>query len=220
MIDALITARGGSKRLPKKNIRNFCGKPLISWTIEAAKNSKFIREIYVSTDSEEIAEISIKYGAKIPSLRSAQLSRDDTSSVDVVLDFKKYIESDEILLLQPTSPLRTTTYINQFMELIREKKPSQCVSVVDIKNKLNFCYEFKNHLTKFEHKDELTYLMPNGALYYTKFDILEKERKFISKSALYFIMPEIHSIDIDTIDDWNIAKSIMIIKNSNKLDQI
>ncbi len=220
MIDALITARGGSKRLPKKNFRNFCGKPLISWTIEAAKNSKFISKIYVSTDSEEIAEIAIKYGAKIPSLRSDELSRDNSSSVDVVLDFQKYIDSDEILLLQPTSPLRTTDYINQFMELIREKKPLQCVSVVDIKNKLNFCYEYEKFFRKFELKDEIRYLIPNGAMYYTKFDILEKERKFISKSSLYFIMPEIHSIDIDTIDDWNIAKSIMLLKEGEKLDKL
>jgi len=220
MIDALITARGGSKRLPRKNIRNFCGKPLIYWTIEAAKNSKFIREVYVSTDSEEIAEISLKYGAKITCLRSEELSRDDTSSVDVVLDFKKYIDSDEILLLQPTSPLRTTDYINQFMELITEKKPSQCVSVVNIKNKVNFCYEHKNFFKKFELKDGIRYLIPNGAMYYTKFATLEKERTFINKACLYFIMPEIYSIDIDTLDDWNIAKSIMYLKNKNKLDDI
>ena len=220
MINALITARGGSKRLPGKNIRNFCGKPLISWTIEAAKKSRFIGEIFVSTDSQEIADISIKYGAKIKNLRSDELSRDNTSSVDVVLDFKKYIDSDEILLLQPTSPLRTKDFINKFMEFINEKKPSQCVSVVDIKNKINFCYEYKNYFKKFFPLDEIKYFMPNGAMYYTKFDVLDKERTFINESCLYYIMPEIYSIDIDTIEDWNIAKAIMLLKNKNELDNI
>ncbi len=220
MIDALITARGGSKWLLNKNIKNFCGKPLISWTIEAAKNSRFIRETFVSTDSNEIAEIAIKYGAKIISLRSEKLSRDDTSSVDVVLDFKKNIDSDEILLLQPTSPLRTTDFINKFMELINEKNPSQCVSVVDIQSKLNFCYEYRNYFKKFLLDDQIKYFMPNGAMYYTKFDILDKERTFINESCLYYIMPEIYSIDIDTIDDWNLAKSIMLLKNKNQLDKI
>ena len=136
------------------------------------------------------------------------------------MDFKKHVCSDEILLLQPTSPLRNKNFINQFIELILEKKPSQCVSVMDIKNKLNFCYEHKKLFKKFEFKDETKYLVPNGAMYYTKFDALAREKTFIGKECLYFIMPEIYSIDIDTIDDWNIAKSIMLLKIKNKLEQM
>ena len=220
MIDALITARGGSKRLPNKNIKNFCGKPLIVWTIEAAKKSKYIREIYVSTDSEKIAEISMQYGAKIPSLRSYELSQDITSSVDVVLDFKKNIDSDEILLLQPTSPLRNTDFIDDFLELIFDKKPSQCVSVVDLSIKIKLCYEFRNYLKKLETNNEIKYFVPNGAMYYTKFEVLENEKTFITQSCLHYPMPEIFSIDIDTIDDWNMAKAIKFLIENNKIEDL
>ncbi len=79
LLNVLITARGGSKRLPGKNLKNLCGKPLIAWSIEAAKNSRFINKIYVSTDSKEISEVSKKYGAIVPRLRSKSLSMDNTA---------------------------------------------------------------------------------------------------------------------------------------------
>ena len=82
LLNVLITARGGSKRLPGKNIKNLCGKPLIAWTIEAAKQSSWIKNIYVSTDCQEIAEVSKKYGAIVPRLRSKSLSEDNTTSFD------------------------------------------------------------------------------------------------------------------------------------------
>ena len=118
---AIIPARGGSKGLPNKNIKLLLDKPLIAWTIEQAKNSKFIDEIHVSTDSPNIAKISEEYGIKVPSLRPENLAQDNSSSADVV-DYiiKKYEEQnqffDYIILLQPTSPLRKKN------DMIKQKK--------------------------------------------------------------------------------------------------
>ena len=112
---AFIPARGDSKRLPGKNIINFMGKPLIAWTIEAALKSNFIGdEVVVSTDNRKIANISKTYGATIPYLRPTQLSRDHISIVDVLIDYLGNLSEhpDYVVVLQPTSPLRTAFYID------------------------------------------------------------------------------------------------------------
>ena len=205
LINVLITARGDSKRLPGKNFKILCGKPLIAWSIIAAKKSCFVKEIFVSTDSKEIAEISKNYGAFVPRLRNKSLSQDDTTSVDTALDFSEYFndpkDGGEMLLLQPTSPLRFFYHINSFMQLVREKKSKQCVAVRDITK----FFLLANH--KFE-KNKKIYI-PNGSMYYTKIEILKKEKTFFSKSADIFVMDDFHSIDIDTQDEWNIAEACL-----------
>ena len=135
LVNVLITARGGSKRLPNKNKNNFCGKPLIAWTIEAALKSDYVNKVYVSTDNIEIAKISENFGGIIPRLRDKSLSEDDTSSFDTAIDFSEYFnEGDfgEMLLLQPTSPLRNETHINNLMKKVRANNLEQCVAVRDI----------------------------------------------------------------------------------------
>jgi len=115
---ALIPARGGSKGLPRKNILPLSGKPLIAWTVEAAKNSKYIDNCIVSTDDIEIAECAEKYGAEIPFLRPPNLATDFTSSNDVILHAIENIHDnyDLLVLLQPTSPLRTEYDIDNGIE--------------------------------------------------------------------------------------------------------
>lgn len=205
LINVLITARSGSKRLPGKNLKILCGKPLIAWSILAAKKSSFVKEIFVSTDSKEIAEISKNYGALVPRLRNKSLSQDDTTSVDTALDFSEYFndpkDGGEMLLLQPTSPLRFFYHINNFMQLVREKKSKQCVAVRDI-TKFSL---LANH--KLE-KNKKIYI-PNGSMYYSKIEILKKEKTFFSQSADLFVMDDFHSIDIDTQDEWNIAEACL-----------
>ena len=132
MIDVLITARSGSKRVPQKNIKLICGKPLIYWTIEAAKSSNSIGNIFVSTDSPQIAKIAEEYGAIVPRLRNAYLAGDNSSSLETVLDFKEYFYNDEMLLLQPTSPLRLYSHIDELMRLVKDNCYQQCVAVRDI----------------------------------------------------------------------------------------
>ena len=205
LINVLITARGDSKRLPGKNFKILCGKPLIAWSIIAAKKSCFVKEIFVSTDSKEIAEISKNYGAFVPRLRNKSLSQDDTTSVDTALDFSEYFnnpkDGGEMLLLQPTSPLRFFYHINSFMQLVREKKSKQCVAVRDI-TKFSL---LANH--KLENNKKI--YIPNGSMYYSKIETLKKEKTFFSKSADIFVMDDFHSIDIDTQDEWNIAEACL-----------
>lgn len=205
LINVLIPARGGSKRLPNKNIKNLCGKPLIAWTIEAAKKSSFVEKIYVSTDSEEIAEISLKYGALVPRLRSKLLSTDSSSSVDTALDFSEYFcnnsDSGEMLLMQATSPLRFSSHIDNFMQLVKNKNSSQCVAVRNVTKFFllaNKIYEKNNDI-----------FVPNGSMYYTKIDLLKKERKFFTNISDLFLMNDFHSIDIDTKVDWDIAEACL-----------
>ncbi len=123
---AIIPARGGSKRLPRKNVMNLAGKPLIAWTIEAALNSTYIDEVMVSTDDREIAEIAQQYGASVPFFRPTELATDLTSTFDAIkhtLDF--YAEMGEkydfSVLLQPTSPLRESRHIDNAINLLKTK---------------------------------------------------------------------------------------------------
>ena len=127
---AIIPARGGSKRLPGKNIMDLAGKPLIAWTIEAALNSKYIDRVVVSTDDQEISNVSIKYGVEVPFLRPKSLATDDASSIDTIINVLgeiKIIDQhyEYIVLLQPTSPLRTEIDIDKAIELLEKKVRTQ-----------------------------------------------------------------------------------------------
>ncbi len=205
LLNVLITARGGSKRLPGKNLKILCGKPLIAWSIEAAKKSYFINKIYVSTDSKEISEISKKYGAIVPRLRSKSLSMDDTSSFDTVIDFIDYFDDKksggELLLMQPTSPLRLVEHINNFMQEVRDKESNQCVAVRDVSKYFL--------LANLDIQNKQKIYIPNGSMYYSKIDFLKEEKTFFSPKSDIFIMDDFHSIDIDTQDDWNIAEACL-----------
>ena len=205
LLNVLITARGGSKRLPGKNLKILCGKPLIAWSIEAAKKSYFINKIYVSTDSKEISEISKKYGAIVPRLRSKSLSMDDTSSFDTVIDFIDYFDDKksggELLLMQPTSPLRLVEHINNFMQEVRDKESNQCVAVRDVSKYFL--------LANLDIQNKQKIFIPNGSMYYSKIDFLKEEKTFFSPKSDIFIMDDFHSIDIDTQDDWNIAEACL-----------
>jgi CMP-N,N'-diacetyllegionaminic acid synthase len=133
---AIIPARGGSKGIPNKNIMAICGKPLIAYTIEAGKKSKYIDEVVVSTDSDDIKEIAQKYGAKVPFLRPDELSNDSAKSIDLVLhaiDFYKSnnISYDYVILLQPTSPLRTFMHIDEAVEKLIKYDKTSLVSVCE-----------------------------------------------------------------------------------------
>ncbi len=204
LVNVLITARGGSKRLPGKNIKEICGKPLIAWTIEAAKKSNYVDKIFVSTDSNLIANVSLNYGALVPRLRSPKLATDDAKSIDVVFDFEEYFSTntkEEILLLQPTSPLRDFSHIDEMMKLVREKNFLQCYSVRDISKILKLA-------NLGDHKNNF---IPNGAMYYTKLEILRNEKTFFSNYAEKYQMSDFHSIDIDDFNDWKIAEACLKI---------
>lgn len=218
-IDAVILAREGSKRVPGKNIKIFCGKPLIAWTIEEALKSPSIRRVIVSTDSKEIASISTLYGAEVPFIRPKSLATSHTSSIDSIIHAIKKLRLDgDILLLQPTSPLRKVEDIEGIIDLYRHGKSFSSVSVVRAQDDRNPLFSINNFRlidqrefdqTKLE---EGNYYMLNGALYISSAKHICKNKSFITESTTGYLMPFNRSVDIDTNEDWGIAESLMELR--------
>lgn len=219
---AIIPARSGSKGLPKKNIKIFSGKPLIHWSIDAALKSDLVNGVYVSTDCSEISEISKKSGAQVPFLRPVELAEDHSSVLDAIKDMISKIdeinEDDYLLLLQPTSPLRTTEHINeslsQFFELL-EKDTETMISVMKAPQKMgwllsqteqyiDFCFQID---TSNPQRQKLpTLFLPNGSLFLLK--IKHIDSGFYNQATRFYEMSEDESIDIDTLEEFNLAEAI------------
>lgn len=216
---ALIPARGGSKRLPHKNIKDFCGKPLVSWTIEQAFSSRFIDKVVVSTDDEEIASVASNYGAEIPFLRSEELSSDDSPIIDTIIQsidwFKKRNESFDILiLLQPTSPLRSFNDIDKCIEIYLNEKPSSIISVSEEKKHLSMFFKIDNGyleslLNDFRFKDLPNIFTPNGAIFVSSVNNICESKSFYKGNILPYIMPSERSIDIDYEFDFKLSEFLM-----------
>ncbi len=212
----LITARGGSKGIPGKNIKNLYGRPLISWTIKAALNSVYIDRVIVSTDDQDIANLSLQLKAEVPFLRPIELSTDEASSIDVVLHALKQIpEAEEIFLLQPTSPFRTSNDIDNIFRLREYVGVATAVSVTQSEKPPEWMYKisgnrmlnFTNPPKKATRRQELEQIYQlNGAIYLATKEHLEKENSFISGDTFPYIMPRERSIDIDTMNDWKMAE--------------
>ena len=229
---ALIPARGGSKGLPRKNIRPLLGKPLIAWTIEQAKASKYIDRVVVSTDDEEIAEIARKYGAEVPFMRPKELATDEAKGIDVVLHaisfFEREYGNDFVLVyLQPTSPLRTTEDIdNALDELFNNPKAEAVVSVCECEHHPLWCGVLsedrcmKNFLQPEvlnKNRQELPkYYRLNGAIYVGKVFYIKKNKNFFGENTYAYIMPSIRSVDIDTIVDFKLAEILLKEKFEEK----
>ncbi len=210
---AIIPARGGSKRLPSKNILDLAGKPLITWTIESALDSKYIDRVIVSTNDNEIATISKKYGADVPFMRPNDLATDESTSIDVVLHsmdyFKKVGEQyDYIILLQPTSPLRTSQNIDESIELLQDKECNSVISVCEAEHNPLWCNtipsdgslcEFMDKSILNKRSQDLSKMFCiNGAIYLCNYQYLKKELSFFSSSkCMAYMMERSNSIDID-----------------------
>lgn len=222
---AIIPARGGSKRLPRKNVLPLGGKPLIQWTIEAALSSSYIDDVFVSTDCSEIAKTAENCGLKIPYLRSALLSNDTASSVDVVLDVIKYYHSknvnyDLVMVLQPTSPLRTLQDIDSAIEMLESKSATGVISVTECDHSPLWCNTLpednsfdgfiSKELSTKRSQDLPTYYRLNGAIYLTECSHVKKHKTLFPKKNVYaFVMDKKHSIDIDDEMDFKIAETLI-----------
>lgn len=219
---ALITARGGSKRLPGKNIRVLGGKPLIVWSIDVAKNIPEICDILVSTDDAAIASVCTDAGALVPWLRPAELATDTASSVDVVLHALDWYESengvvDGLLLLQPTSPFRTKKTMLKGIELFIEngRKPVLGVSPTHAHPmwtlKMDGDYVvpfFKEHGLGTRSQDLPTAYVVNGSFYLISPDELRANRSFIGlKTTPLIIESPQEALDIDTEWNWTVAEA-------------
>ena len=222
-IIAIIPARSGSKGLKDKNIKDLNGKPLIAYTIEAAKQSGVFDTIVVSTDSEKYAQISKEYGAEVPFLRSCENSGDKASSWDVLKEVlskldKKY---DIVILLQPTSPLRTAENIREALDLFFAKNATSVTSVCETNHPAFWCNTLDESLSLEDFIKE-EYRLPrqqlpktytyNGAIYIMKANNVINSN-ITTENSFAYIMDSKNSVDIDEELDFLLAESIIKQKN-------
>lgn len=222
---AIIPARGGSKGLPGKNIKDLCGKPLIAWSIEQAKACSSIDRVVVSTDDDQIAEVAKKYGAEVPFMRPAELASDTASTIDVIfhaLDwFEKYEDYQPvyILLLQPTSPLRTVEDIEGAIQTFKDKSARAVVSVCETdhhpwwSNRLPDDGNMKNFLRpdilNKRRQDLPVFYRLNGAIYVADTNYLREQNSFFGPNTFAYKMPKERSIDIDSGIDFELAALLL-----------
>lgn len=217
---AVLPARGGSKGIPKKNIRLLGGKPLIAYTIEAAKGVSAIDRLIVSTDDVEIAEVARAYGADVPFLRPKELAGDaapvSTAILHLLNAFPAY---DSVLLLQPTSPFRQKEDIEGFLSFAKRSAAKVCVSVTEVEHSPYWMYTVEDgHLKAVlpmpvEQMYQRQKLPPcyrlNGALYYAQTAYYKEHKTFLTEDTLGYMMNRRHSLDIDTEEDLVMAEWIL-----------
>lgn len=216
---AVITARGGSKRIPKKNIRAFCGKPILLYSIEAALCSGLFDEVMVSTDSEEIAEIARAAGAKVPFMRSAETANDYASTADVLLevlaDYKKTGQSfDTICCIYPTAPFVTAEKLKQAVLLLEEKDVDSVVPVVRYSFPPQRAFVLRDGFTvmkypehaKTRSQDLEPYFHDCGQFYCMQTSRFLEKKQIFTDRMLSIEMPETQVQDIDNESDWELAE--------------
>ncbi len=210
---AIIPARGGSKGIPRKNLKLLAEKPLIAWTIESALQARGIDRVIVSTEDEEIAVVAKQFGAEIPFMRPLALAGDDTPGIAPVLHAIEQMPSfDWVLLLQPTSPLRSVEDIEGIIQFCRSAGAPSSVSITEASKHPFWMYKQNDdksleplikNLREFTRRQDLpsAYVL-NGALYLARTDWLIQNQSFIGQETLGYVMPEERSVDIDKPIDW------------------
>lgn len=226
---AIIPARGGSKGVPFKNIKNLGSHPLIYYTIKAAKESKLITRIIVSTDDQDIADIGLKEGVEVPFLRPKELASDKAKAIDnYIYTIEKINETekasiDEFVVLQPTSPFRDSSDIDNAIEIFRQKKATSVISVVEAEHP-PFWYkkvdrdgvlkDLLNGENSLNRQEYLNTYIPNGAIYIFDYNTLKNRLSYYTEKTYPYIMSKEKSVDIDTFLDFDFAE-FMLIHNAN-----
>lgn len=229
---AIIPARSGSKGLKDKNIRKLNGIPLLAYSIIAAKESNLFYEIMVSTDSLKYARIAKEYGSMVPFLRSSKNSEDNSSSWDVVKEvlkdyLNKGVKFDSVCLLQPTSPLRRSEdIINGYKEILNsnvdaitsvcevDHSPLWVTTLDDTKSLKNL----RNKLTDVPRQSLKTYYRINGALYIRKIKYIGNNIELLDNTEIAYIMDKEHSIDIDSLEDFEYAEFLVRKMNNANIE--
>lgn len=225
---AIITARGGSKRIPRKNIKSFLGKPIIAYSIKAALESNFFDQVMVSTDDEEIAEISLNYGASVPFLRSKENSDDYSGTTEVLLEVLqeyrlKGENFDAACCLYPTAPFVTGKKIKDSYEffwqnnyetvfpVVRFSSPIQRALRVGVENKISMFYP-ENRTKRSQDLEEAFY--DAGQFYWIRPELLKQNKKLWTENSGVVVYDETEVQDIDNEIDWKLAEVKFRFNNS------
>lgn len=220
----VIPARGGSKGLPGKNIKHLINKPLIAWSIEQGMGSKYVNEVIVSTDSEEIADIARQYGARVPFLRPSHLAQDTSSTKDVLIHLIEELEKkgefyDYLLLLEPTSPLRETSDIDASIEIlvntqgarsivgvnrVERQHPVFCITLTE-----NGFLESKNQFATFRRQDIDELYFYEGSIYLSEIQAYKESGSFYHEQTLGYRVPKWKSFEIDDEVDFIIVEALL-----------
>lgn len=216
---AIITARGGSKRIPKKNIREFCGRPIIGYSIQAAKDAGVFDTVMVSTDSEEIAEIAKKEGAEVPFLRSEATSGDFAGTADVILEVlleyeKKGIFFDEVCCIYPTAPFVTGEKLKDAVAVLEDKKYDSVMPVTSfsfpplrgmVLNGDKISYKWEEY-ADYRSQDLETIYHDCGQFYVLNTEVFKQSQKLVTKNTGAIEISELEMQDIDNEIDWKLAE--------------
>lgn len=217
---AIIVGRGGSKGLPRKNVRELAGKPLIAWTIEAASKSRFLDRTIISTDDAEIAAAARAHGGDVPFLRPAEFADDAAPIIDTILHATDNIAEQYkyVVMLQATSPLRLGSDIDDALTHCCKRNAPACVSIVP-EPKMHWALGMKANgqlvlppgiATRRQDLPDL--YQPNGAIYIAELDWLKRHRDFYAPETVGYVMPPERSVDIDTMPDFLMAQALMKVR--------
>lgn len=217
----IIPARGESKGLRDKNIKELAGKPLIAWTIEEVNRCDIIDKTIISTDSEKIADIAKRYGGDVPFIRPKKLATDNTKGIDVIFHAVSLYEKefDIIAVFQPTSPLRKLKNIKEAFKLLADKNAQAVISVCKSDHSLlwmntlpedgNMKDFISNEIENKNRQEIDNYYRLNGAIYISYIPYFKKNRGFYGSRTYAYIMPKVNSVDIDDIIDFKFAEFLI-----------
>ncbi len=216
---AIITARGGSKRIPRKNIKNFHGKPILAYSIEAAINSGVFDEVMISTEDDEIAEIAKEYGAVFPFRRSEEMADDHAMTIDVIIEVvNAYIKSgknpESVCCIYPTAPFVTAEKLKKANSCFENSDVEAVLPVVRFSFPPQRSFIMSDGLLKYKwpenelkrSQDLEPFYHDAGQFYFIKTQAMLDQHTLVPKKTVPFILDEMEVQDIDNIDDWNMAE--------------
>ncbi len=224
---AVIPARGGSKGVKRKNLRNVGGKPLIEWTIDAAKNAQYIDRVIFSSEDQELMGVATELGCEVPFARPDDLATDTASTIDVVCHAIRECGKahDYVVLLQPTSPLRSSEDIDKVVSMCVKNNAPACVSVSKVSKSPYWMYEredsgllnslsIRPEIQAYRRQDLPPVYQLNGAVYIADCNWLLEQNSFICEKTLSYVMPSERSIDVDEELDLIMVNTILSMRNN------